>query len=320
MKNEKSYSKNLTFLLFLFILPLFIAQTKQLVFTQVIEFPKDRMINIPELKSKDNMFKEYCYIVEENYKLIKQNKPLNMLFFKYTVTDDSTLFEIASRCNITYDTIATINRIENITESLKNRTLILPTAPGLFIYKDESDNVMEVLLHEDFFNSIINTTPLYIIGKDHFFFLEDKKFSPTERSYFLDATLRLPIDRGKFWVSSDYGRRKQPFTGNWQNHNGIDLAANEGTPVHAIQDGVIQAAVTGDKTFGNYIIISHSGGKMTSVYAHLSKMIVTNSQKVKKGEIIGYVGHTGMATGSHLHFEIRQGGKPLDPESKMRIK
>ncbi len=316
IKNIKSFK----ILLLVLLIPLLMSQTRGFVVFREIEFPKERMANIPELKSKDPMFREYSYVVEDNYKLIMKNKPIDMLFFTYKVTDDSTLLEIASRCNITYDSIATINRLENITESLKGRTLILPTAPGLFINKNQSDNSLEILLYEEYFDSIVAGTPLYKIGKLEFFFLQDKKFSPTQRSYFLDASLRLPIDRKQFWISSDFGRRKQPFTGEFKNHNGIDLAANTGTPVHAIKDAVVAGVITGDPTFGNYIILSHDNGKMTSIYAHLSKMTVTKGQRVKKGEIIGNVGQTGMATGPHLHFEIRQGGVPLDPQSKLRLK
>ena len=313
-------TNSLHIILFLFLIPLFMSQVRPLVTFREINFPKERMAKIPELKSKDTMFKEYSYVVEDNYKNIINNKPIDMLFFTYTVEDDSTLLEIASRCNITYDTIATINRMENITSSIKGHTLILPTAPGLFINKNESDNALEILLHEEYFDSIRDGTVLYKIGKNEFFYLSDKKFSPTIRSYFLDASLSLPIDRKQFWISSEFGRRKQPFTGEFKNHNGIDLAANTGTPVHAIKDAVVAGVITGDPTFGNYIILSHDNGKMTSIYAHLSKMNVTKGQRIKKGEVIGKVGQTGMATGPHLHFEIRQGGVPLDPQSKLRLK
>lgn len=317
MKKSKSI---IILFLSLLLIPLLMSQTKSFVIFREIEFPLERMAKIPKLNSKDQMFREYSYAVEDNYKNIVNKKPVDLFFFTYTVEDDSTLLEIASRCNITYDTIATINRMENITSSVKGKTLILPTAPGLFINKNQTDNALEVLLHEEYFDSITGGTTLYNIGKNQFFFLSDKKFSPTIRSYFLDATLSLPIERKKFWISSDFGRRKQPFTGEFQNHNGVDLAAPTGTPVHAIKDAVVKSTVKGNATFGNYIVLTHDNGKMTSLYAHLSKIDVEPGQRVKKGEVIGKVGQTGMATGPHLHFEIRQGGIALDPESKLRLK
>ena len=78
--------------------------------------------------------------------------------------------------------------------------------------------------------------------------------------------------------------------------------------------------VSNDPTFGNYIILSHDLGKQSSVYAHLSKIFVEQYSFVKKGTIIGLVGHTGMATGDHLHFEIRKGGKALNPREKLNFK
>ena len=143
--------------------------------------------------------------------------------------------------------------------------------------------------------------------------------SPTERAYFLDSSLRLPLDIGTYWVSSEFGKRKNPLSGQIKNHNGIDLAAPVGTPVYAIKDGSAYCCIYGDKELGNYIILSHDMGKMTSVYAHLSEICIKQYQNVRKGDIIGYVGETGMATGPHLHFEIRQGGVPQDPRTKLRL-
>ncbi len=125
--------------------------------------------------------------------------------------------------------------------------------------------------------------------------------------------MSLPLDSQSFYVSSEFGKRKNPFSGTLKNHNGIDLATKEGSPVYAVKDGAVAFVIENDKEFGNYIILQHDKGKTTSVYAHLQSATVQQYQNVKKGEIIGYVGHTGMATGDHLHFEIRQGGKAENP-------
>ena len=179
---------------------------------------------------------------------------------------------------------------------------------------------MEALLQENYSTLTLTKNDLYynIDGRDYLF-LQNKRFSPTERAYFLDSALRLPINRDSFTVSSEFGKRKNPFSGKIKNHNGIDLAAAEGTPVYAIKDGAVYSNIENDSEFGNYIILTHDTGKMTSVYAHLSKSLVERYQSVRKGDIIGYVGQTGMATGPHLHFEIRQGGKAEDPRTKLRM-
>lgn len=294
------------------------AQDTELTF-RTVKCSKDRMPLIPEIKSKDGIFKEYSFVVDDNYKAMAKNQDVELLFFKYKVTDTSNLLEIASRCNITYDTIASLNGLESADESLKGKTLILPTCTGLFIPKNKGNTSIEILLRENYFSKITEKSTLYQIDGKEYFFVPNLRFSPTERAYFLDATLRLPIDKNKFWVSSDFGKRKNPFSGEWKNHNGIDLAAPVGTPVYAVKDGGVSVCKKNDPTFGNYIILSHDRGKMTSVYAHLSKINVELNQTVKKGDIIGYVGQTGLATGPHLHFEIRQGGVPMNPESKLRF-
>lgn len=308
-----------TLLLFSFCTAAIAQSTSDTEFIRV-KITKKRMPEIPDLNSKDGIFKEYSFVVDDNYKNLAKNQSPEVLFFKYTVNDDATLFELASRCNITYDTIASINGLETSDEKLKGKSLILPTCPGLFITKNKGDSSLEILLREAYFSQITEKNILYEIEGKEYFFIPNKKFSPTERAYFLDASLRLPIDKDKFWISSDFGRRKNPFSGEWKNHNGIDLAANVGTPVYAVKDGAVSVCISMDPTFGNYIILSHDRGKMTSVYAHLSKIAVEKDQVVKKGDIIGYVGQTGAATGPHLHFEIKQGGVAINPETKLKLK
>ncbi len=295
------------------------TQTSQNDF-RTVKVNSNHMPALSELKSQNTLFKEFSYIVDDNYQLLAKEKAPDLIFFKYTVQDDSTLLEIASRCNITYDTIASLNSIENISISLKGKTLVLPTAPGLFITKNKGNNSLEIILREDYFDKLLPDKCIcYNINNIDYIFLPNARFTPTERCYFLDAGFRLPLDKNSFWISSDFGKRKQPFTGQIKNHNGIDFAANEGTKVYAVKNGKVITCVKNDPTFGNYIIISHDNGKVTSVYAHLSKINVKLYDEVKKGEVIGYVGQTGMATGPHLHFEIRQGGVPQDPNIKLKL-
>jgi murein DD-endopeptidase MepM/ murein hydrolase activator NlpD len=278
------------------------------------------------------IFDEYNRIVEDNYKIIKRNSKPDFVFFVHTFTQDdkadlhwsdSQLISLASRCNISYDTFATLNKIQNSTDSLINKKVIIPTVPGLFIkrYVDENSTALEILLHEKYADTQLTDKDYYfIIDGQEYIFLVNKKFSSTERFYFLDSYLGLPLEKGSFWVSSGFGKRKNPIDGQWKNHNGIDLAAPEGTPVYAVKDGYAAYCIEKDPTFGNYIILTHDTGKMTSVYAHLSSICINQYQFVKKGDIIGYVGHTGLATGDHLHFEIRQGGVAQDPESVIDLK
>lgn len=278
---------------------------------------------IDKLQSNNTLFKEYTYIVNDNYKLLSAGVNPDYIFFKCIVPSDMNLLQLAARCNISYDTIATINRIENSQENISGKTLILPTVNGLFIkkpVKGSSSTSIEVILQEEYRDSLLTKENLCykIDGKD-FYFLLNQRFSPTERFYFLDSSLQLPLDKDSFWISSDFGKRKNPFSGEWKDHKGTDFAAAEGSPVYAVKDGQALHCIQNDPVFGNYIILSHDKGKMTSVYAHLSKMAIKKYDSVKKGDIIGFVGKTGMATGAHLHFEIRQGGIPLDPKQKLKL-
>ena len=282
--------------------------------------------NLPVIESlspsrANTVLKDFNSIVENNSKLISAGREPEIMFFKYKNTERFTFQALAARCCITQETLATLNQIENAQDDIKGRTLIIPVVSGLFIAVDRGINSIEVLLQENYSTQTLTKDIIYynIDGRDYLF-LRSKRFTPTERAYFLDSALRLPLDNDSYWVSSEFGKRKNPFSGQMKDHNGIDLAAPEGTPVYAIKDGAVYAAIENDAEFGNYIILSHDQGKMTSVYAHLSKITVDRYQYVKKGDVIGLVGQSGMATGPHLHFEIRQGGKAEDPRIKLNIK
>jgi murein DD-endopeptidase MepM/ murein hydrolase activator NlpD len=113
------------------------------------------------------------------------------------------------------------------------------------------------------------------------------------------------------WLSSSYGMRRDPFTGKDDFHTGLDISANHGTEVRATADGIVESAAY-QGNYGNAITVSHGFGISTR-YGHLSRYNVRPGQKVKRGELIGYVGATGRATSSHLHYEILVNGRPMNP-------
>jgi len=123
-----------------------------------------------------------------------------------------------------------------------------------------------------------------------------------------NGKLMWPV-AGRLW--SGFGMRRHPIFGGMRMHTGIDLAAPNGTPVVAADGGqVIQVGYSGG--YGNSVLIYHGGGFAT-FYAHLSGFAVGNGQMVKRGQVIGYVGATGWATGPHLHFEVRINGAAQNP-------
>jgi murein DD-endopeptidase MepM/ murein hydrolase activator NlpD len=113
------------------------------------------------------------------------------------------------------------------------------------------------------------------------------------------------------WLTGTYGGRSDPFTGEPGFHQGIDISTEKGQPVFATADGVIESAsFTGD--YGNLIVLRHAFGLATR-YGHLSAFAATTGTHVKRGDVIGYVGATGRATGAHLHYEILASGRLLNP-------
>ena len=115
-------------------------------------------------------------------------------------------------------------------------------------------------------------------------------------------------------ITSQFGHRVDPITGEVSSHTGTDIACAEGTPILAAADGTVTVANGLDSwggSYGYYIQIDHDGGLQT-LYAHCSSICVTTGQQVQAGEVIGYVGHTGRVTGNHLHLEVRIDGNRAD--------
>ena len=113
------------------------------------------------------------------------------------------------------------------------------------------------------------------------------------------------------WLSAGYGMRADPFNGGRDFHPGLDISADKGTPIFATAAGKVElAAPSGD--YGNLVVVDHGYGLVTR-YGHLSKFSVWQGRDVKRGDIIGYVGSTGRATGPHLHYEVLANGKLMNP-------
>ena len=125
------------------------------------------------------------------------------------------------------------------------------------------------------------------------------------------AFLRAPLEFSR--VSSGFGMRKHPIHTGWRAHKGIDYAAPMGTRVRAVGDAVVEFA--GPKGgYGNVVILRHNG-QYSTLYAHLSRIVVRRGTRVAQNDTVGLVGRTGWATGPHLHYEFRIGGEARNPMS-----
>jgi murein DD-endopeptidase MepM/ murein hydrolase activator NlpD len=129
------------------------------------------------------------------------------------------------------------------------------------------------------------------------------------REQLANATPSIWPTRGG--LTSFFGGRSDPFTGEHENHTGLDISAQKGQSVYATADGVVESAgYTGD--YGNLIVVKHEFGLATR-YGHLSAYKVKTGDTVKRGDVIGLVGSTGRSTGAHLHYEILVNGQLMNP-------
>jgi murein DD-endopeptidase MepM/ murein hydrolase activator NlpD len=120
---------------------------------------------------------------------------------------------------------------------------------------------------------------------------------------------RMPLEGSN--LTSSYGMRTHPVLGGRRRHKGVDLAAPKGTPIFATADGIVGRAEW-FSSYGLYVEIAH-GANLETRYAHMSRLAVAPGERVRKGEIIGYVGSTGRSTGPHLHYEVRIDGIAVNP-------
>lgn len=134
--------------------------------------------------------------------------------------------------------------------------------------------------------------------------------APAQRTSAVSIPSLVPVSSNRA-MSSGFGMRVHPVLGGLRAHKGIDLPATTGTPIHASADGVVGKA----DWFGGYglfVELEHGGG-METRYGHMSRIAVAEGQRVRKGDVIGYVGSTGRSTGSHLHYEVRIAGEAVNP-------
>lgn len=182
-------------------------------------------------------------------------------------------------------------------------------------YRGQQESVMDHIEASDMSNGVAEglgrrLDALYeqLVAQEDGFALLDLLMT---RRAGIDASLPSyqPVDYP--YLSSSYGWRRNPVTGRHAMHEGLDFAAPTGTPIYAASGGVVtQARFTSG--YGKLVEITHGNG-LTTRYAHASSINVKEGDLVEKGQTIALVGSTGRSTGSHLHFEVRMAGHPLDP-------
>lgn len=249
------------------------------------------------------------------------NPPDKGLFYVvYRVVKGDTISEIATRFDVTTDSIVTFNGITNARTLSIGKYLKIPTLNGILYTAKKGDTVHALAtsygISEDRIRELngltgANGDAAIIDGRS--LFLPDARLSSWALREISGDLFSWPI-RG--WITSWYGWRNDPFSGDRSFHTGIDIGANRGSPVRAAMEGVVSA--TGySATSGNYVVLRHHSGYST-MYAHLDRIDVKAGRSVTQATTIGAIGSTGYSTGPHLHFTVSKNGRLLNPMTVLR--
>jgi len=138
---------------------------------------------------------------------------------------------------------------------------------------------------------------------------EIRDYLHIQRDIYFATPRGLPVE-GR--ISSPYGKRKHPMSGEIEFHTGTDISAGSGSPVRATADGIV--SFSGWSGGNGYLVVLEHGHGFSTFFAHNKKNVVEVGQKVKRGDVIGYVGTTGSSTGPHVHYEIWKDGKHVNPK------
>ncbi len=212
----------------------------------------------------------------------------------------------------------TITNADGTTEE-ESYTVAVPIRELPVVYANISENMGTAITQEN----QVNATEIYyrvLYGRPAptygYEFDEWSDGLPLSSVPFIGADgFCSPLGEGwRGMVTSEFGYRKDPFTGQTKGHSGLDLGAGKGTPIRAALPGTVYVVRHSTSGYGYHVMVDHGGGFVT-LYAHCSKILVTEGQKIDAGTIIAEVGSTGRSTGNHLHFEVRINGEKQNPRS-----
>lgn len=251
---------------------------------------------------------------------IPSDDPGSMQISSYTVRKGDTLGGIAKMFDVSVNTIVWANDISRTSTLKEGQVLLILPVSGVNYTVKKGDTIKgivsrskgdldEVLRFNDLsINSTLQVGQTIVIPNGEITVGSASRSSGSNTSGQLIESGNLVSIAGFFVRPIDGGRRSQTLHG----HNGVDLAAPVGTPIHASADGtVIISKNSGwNGGYGSFVVISHSNNTQT-LYSHMSKTAVDVGEYVSQGETIGYIGMTGITTGPHLHFEIRGAKNPF---------
>ncbi|MBQ7612539.1 MAG: M23 family metallopeptidase [Spirochaetaceae bacterium] len=247
--------------------------------------------------------------------LLGNASPFQEVVFKtYTVKSGDTISGIAAAFGLrSMGTLIALNNIEHVKRLQVGFKLTIPSVDGIFHTVKNGETLGSIANKYGLtVNNLLDSNNLQtdVISVGDTIFIPGGRLSNFELKKALGELFIYPIT-GR--LTSPFGYRKDPFTGQLSFHNGIDLANSKGTPIKNIMDGRV-SEVGYNNVYGNYIIITHDAGYQ-SMYGHLNTVYVKRGASVNQGVTIGTVGSTGRSTGPHLHLSIYKNGKLIDPLS-----
>lgn len=240
-------------------------------------------------------------------------------FSEYKVRSGDTISGISRKFGLSnISTLIAVNGISNVRQLKSGQNLKIPSADGLVHSVKLGDSLSSLSVKygvtvEDLLD--VNDLESQVLTAGQILFIPGARLSSETLRMAMGELFTWPL-KGSWRLTSNYGRRADPFTGVTSFHTGIDMAMPSGTPVYSSMSGKIES-VGYTNIFGNYVIIKHVNGYQT-LYAHLTKSLVKSGQNVAQGAKIGLVGSTGYSTGPHLHFTVFKNGKLVDPMTVLK--
>ncbi|MDH5716296.1 MAG: M23 family metallopeptidase [Spirochaetia bacterium] len=255
---------------------------------------------------------------EDNILSSQVNKDKFSLY-NHKVKEGESLWRIAQSYNIPVYTLISANPKISTKIIMPGDLVKVPNMRGICYKIKRGDSLSEISkkfkTNEEEIKKVNNIVGSLIHMGDEIF-LPDAKPLPTVKTIQTNMFIWPLTKKGK--ITSDYGWRKHPIEGIRHFHTGIDIAAPLNSSIVASADGVVIFAGT-NGSYGEVVILRHKKGYF-SIYAHASKILVKKGDYVKRGKEIAKVGMTGQATGYHLHFEIKQKKKQLNPFTALKTK
>jgi murein DD-endopeptidase MepM/ murein hydrolase activator NlpD len=230
----------------------------------------------------------------------------------YKVKKGDTVSEIAKAFSVSMDAIIASNGIANARSLKEGETLRIPNMDGIPYMVKSGDSLLKISMSMGVpLEAILDANDIQsdVINAGMTLFIPGARMNKDDLALALGELFTYPLKNSR--LSSPFGWRNDPISGVRRHHAGIDLSAPQGTVVLAAMDGKV-SALGYNGTYGNFIILSHTGGYQT-MYAHLYSFSVKKGDTVSRGTQIGTVGSTGYSTGPHLHFAVYKNSTAVNP-------